>query len=72
MRLAAYKKAINEAWEMPASIPELTNYFNKDYSPRNQAVRHILKIAREDIEHLFDSEFVSLYKYARQKMDSEG
>lgn len=47
MRRSAYLKAINEAMQLPDSIPELSHYFKDGYNPRDAAVRHIVKKARE-------------------------
>ena len=69
MRLSAYKRATDEAHNLPASVPELKSYFRKDYSPRAQAVSFILKTARLD-ESLFDGEFVLLYKHAKLTKES--
>ena len=67
MRLAAYKKAIDEAQVLPTFLPEFESYFKKQYSPRRQAVMHILKTARRDEAALFDGEFVELYNYAKRE-----
>ena len=67
MRLAAYKKAIDETQALPTSIPEFKSYFGKQYSPRRQAVTFILKTARQDEAALFPGEFVQLYNYAMKE-----
>ena len=67
MRLSAYKKAIDEARSLPASIPEIGSYFKGEYSPRRKAVLFILKMARLDVKGLFDGEFVQLYNYAAKE-----
>ena len=62
MRLAAYKKAIDEAKELPKSIPELSCYFKVFYSPSYEAMRYILEMARKD-GYLDISELCELRKY---------
>ena len=62
MRLAAYKKAIDEAEALPSTIPELLSYFKTRYSPYLAAIHYILKMARKD-KLLFDSEFCELYEW---------
>ncbi len=62
MRLAAYKKAIDEANSLPKSIPELLSYFKTRYSPYLSAIHYILKMAREDI-NLHNSEFCELHEW---------
>lgn len=71
MRLAAYKKALDQAFAIPHSLPELKEYFKDSYSPRHAAIQHVLKAARQDIKCLFDGEFVKLYLYAREKVEEE-
>jgi len=63
MRLTAYKKAIDEANNLPESIPNLKKYFKVDYNPRHEAIKHIIKKARLDVDGLFHGEFCELYVY---------
>jgi hypothetical protein len=63
MRLNAYKQALNEANSLPESIPEYKRYFKRDYNPRQEAIREILKAARLDVKGLFNSEFAQLYEH---------
>lgn len=62
MRLAAYKKALDEAKALPETIPELLRYFKAHYSPYLATIHYILKMARED-KSLSDSEFCELYEW---------
>lgn len=71
MRLAAYKKSIDQARRLPKSIAELTRYFNVDYDPRYAAVSAILKTARQD-EKLSDREFSELVRYADKTLYAGG
>ncbi len=56
MRKSAYLKALEEASKLPESIQELARYFGDCYSPRLQAISYIKKLARLDVEGLFDGE----------------
>lgn len=62
MRLAAYKKAIDEAKTLPKTIPELLSYFETRYSPYLAAIHYILDMARKDI-NLHNSEFCELHDW---------
>ena len=62
MRLAAYKKAMQEASILQTHIPELKKYFKNNYSPRDTAMWEILSIARKDCDELFPSEFIDFYE----------
>lgn len=67
MRLAAYKKMINSANELPAEI-EGSDYFEDiTINPRRDAVAEIITRARLDVSKLFVSEFVDLCSYANEK-----
>ena len=62
MRLSAYKQSIDEAKTLPRNIPKLSSYFEHRYSPQLVTMHYILDMARKD-SHLFNGEFVELYKY---------
>ncbi len=66
MRLSAYKKAIQEASQLPIKIPEFKRYFGFDYNPRRQAICEIVKRARLDTDALYDSELVEVLKTAEE------
>ena len=70
MRLSAYKKAIDEAKKLPDGITEL-NYFNECYNPRGEAINYILKMARLDVNGLFESEYIQLTEYTRDNIESK-
>lgn len=65
MRLSAYKKAIDQARELPMEIPELIKYFHDGYDPRMEAINRILNNARRDIDGLFHGELEQLFQYSR-------
>ena len=70
MRLQAYKNAIDQAQGIMNIIPELSNYFNHIYSPKDKAIEYILQMARKD-EKLFHCEFISLYNEIRKRRDND-
>lgn len=69
MRLPAYIKAIQQAGQLPTSVSELRLYFNDEYNPRSEAIRHIVKKARLDTDGLFDCEFIDVYNAAQSVMN---
>lgn len=71
MRLSAYKRAIDQALELPDNIYDLKAYFQDRYSPRDRALTHILTIARLDTGALFDGELIRLYAYYEQKLEQK-
>jgi hypothetical protein len=71
MRLSAYKEAMDEAFKLPKELSKLSEYFNDKYSPRNNAVNHIMMKARLDLDKLFLHELTELDDYLCGKLQGE-
>jgi hypothetical protein len=69
MRKSAYMKSIEQAMELPNTIPELARYFSDRHSPREAMVNYIMERARAD-DKLFLGELVELHNYAKKVQGS--
>ena len=69
MRLSAYKKLIDSAMELPTALKGYDYFKGIQYNPRESAICNIIKVARLDIEALFSSEFIGLYKYMKGRRE---
>lgn len=63
MRRTAYLKALEQASKLPDHIPELLRYFGREYSPKQNAIQHIMNLARLDKDLLFDSECLEVLQW---------
>lgn len=67
MRRSAYLKAVEEAKALPTEIPEMKRYFGDSYNPRQMALLHIKRKAREDTDALSDGEMMDVLNSANDK-----
>jgi hypothetical protein len=65
MRLHAYLKSIEEAAALPASLSELTSYFNDTYSPKELAFNYIAYKARRDTDRITNGELITILETIR-------
>jgi hypothetical protein len=72
MRRSAYLKALKQASQLPTEIPEFRRYFHNSYNPRLEAIAHIKKAARLDVDGLSDSEAVDVMTWKEPGKDSDG
>lgn len=71
MRRSAYIKALEQAAQLPDSIPELKKYFQDGYNPRLLAIQHIKQVARLDVGALSDGEATDVMKWSEGKRIEE-